>query len=515
MRARWLWLGLVAAVGCSDVLKYDDVGFAGDGGPDGAAGSKPEAGADATTDASAGAAGHAGTSVGGTAGSQQGGSAGAAGEQGGAAGEQGGSAGEGGSAPSCPNAACDNGEDCNTCPGDCGECCGNGACDNGEDCATCVDDCGACPDAGMTDYPLPPIPAECPLKAKIITYTPNGWEILADAFEAESTPCGDYFIFLPAPSTNKTEVRGPAAPQSIRSRVGRFHAVAEFHWNEWSKQPGAWYVKGVAFRQKMDAMGYHVSRGDTWAINELPSSVRSDPAVRQNVRDAVRGLYTGPSGDAARAGIVFVIEMGQGTTNFNVYKPNLESWLQDQAFWADMDSYVLWWGQETYTVPALTCVGGTTVAQKADGINNFAEHVGKLVNVGPAGASNAHTFLNAGYFPLLNAWYKNGDLYGKTGVTSLDNMKHLVSHQTYAARSWASSHLYPDGRIGFAWSNNGTGTAAERAELAQRLASAIRWAYDVSGTAAKACSPSGAYTWCQCDVAGAAFNDGWNTFETW
>ncbi|MBI5537949.1 MAG: hypothetical protein HY898_34825 [Deltaproteobacteria bacterium] len=536
-------VGLVPIlIGCSDVLDYDNVGF---GTPDaGAEGALPDVSAGDAKGGSAGSGGVApDASVGGKAGaSGQGGASGQAGAStGGAAGTggagTGGDAGTGGAPAGCPNGTCDNGEDCNSCPadcgaccgngacdngedcsscaGDCGACCGNGACDNGEDCASCSDDCGACADAGLTDYPLPPIPAGCPLKAKILTYAPNGWEILADAFEADSTPCGDYFIFLPAPSNNKIEVRGPAAPQSIRARTGRFFAMAEFHWQTWEGQPGSWYDKGVSFRQKMDAMGYNIPRGDTWAINELPSSVRSDPAVRQQVRDAVRGLYTGAPGSPPRAGTVYVIEMGQATTNFGTYKPNAKSWMEDSGFWADMDKYVLYWGQETYTVPALTCVGGTTVADKSSHINDFVEHFGKLVNVGPSSVATARTFLNSAYFPLMNAWYKNGDKYGKTAVTSLDNMKHLVSHQTYAARAWADSHLYPDGRIGFAWSNNGAGTPAERTELAQRLASSIRWAYDINGTAAKACSQSGAYTWCQCDVAGAAFNDGWSTFESW
>ena len=48
----------------------------------------------------------------------------------------------------CPDGECDylNGENCSTCPADCGSCCGNGACQSGldEDCATCPKDCGDC-----------------------------------------------------------------------------------------------------------------------------------------------------------------------------------------------------------------------------------------------------------------------------------------------------------------------------------------------------------------------------------
>jgi len=48
--------------------------------------------------------------------------------------------------PCCPNGACDNGENCSTCPQDCAcATCPNGVCDNNETCASCSDDCGACP----------------------------------------------------------------------------------------------------------------------------------------------------------------------------------------------------------------------------------------------------------------------------------------------------------------------------------------------------------------------------------
>lgn len=47
----------------------------------------------------------------------------------------------------CGDGTCDTGEDCSSCPVDCGACpssCGDGTCDPGEDCASCEADCGAC-----------------------------------------------------------------------------------------------------------------------------------------------------------------------------------------------------------------------------------------------------------------------------------------------------------------------------------------------------------------------------------
>jgi secreted trypsin-like serine protease len=54
--------------------------------------------------------------------------------------------------PYCGDHSCNNGENCQSCPGDCGACpppvCGNGLCDGGETCSTCPSDCGSCPTCG-------------------------------------------------------------------------------------------------------------------------------------------------------------------------------------------------------------------------------------------------------------------------------------------------------------------------------------------------------------------------------
>ena len=70
--------------------------------------------------------------------------------------------------------------------------------------------------------------------------------------------------------------------------------------------------------------------------------------------------------------------------------------------------------------------------------------------------------------------------------------------------------------LGFAWGQLDGASDSDLDTIAARLASAIHYAYDEGGgSASKACSPSGAYTWCACRVDGAAFNDGWDTFSSW
>jgi hypothetical protein len=144
----------------------------------------------------------------------------------------------------------------------------------------------------------------------------------------------------------------------------------------------------------------------------------------------------------------------------------------------------------------------------------------RLAFNGPSTAGTARAVFNQAWLPLLNAtWHKEaGSGYGNTMVT-LDQIKHHLSTQVYATRSWASSHPYPDNRIGFAWdpvnvnSLPTTEWDAQVRELASRLGSALKYAYAPDGGAANvACSPSGAYTWCACNVSGASFNASWPSF---
>jgi hypothetical protein len=371
-------------------------------------------------------------------------------------------------------------------------------------------------ESGPGDYPLPPIASTCPRTAHVLTYNPNGWDSLADAFEANPSPCANYLVHLPAVATDKTRPRGPTQPASIRARKGRFFAVAEFDYAAWSARTDlTWSEKGIEFRKRMDAAGYNVARGDTWAIHSLPASLFTEAAVRTNVINLVRGLYTGPAGSMASGGVVLVTNTPHETTSFTVYKPALRTWLVDGAFFTEMNKFVRYWGHEAYTSAKAVCVGGSTVAGRAERVNDFVMHPGRLAHASaaPTTASMARTFFGTAYVPMMSAFWKSSGAYGATDV-SLDAMKHHVSLQTYAARLWLETHTFPDGRLGFAWDET-AGTLAERVELATRLAQSIRDAYAPGATASRACSPTGAYTWCDCAVAESVFNDSWKTFSTW
>jgi hypothetical protein len=69
----------------------------------------------------------------------------------------------------CGNESCEDGEDCVTCPEDCGACCGNGVCGDDEDCASCPQDCGNCCgnqacDNGETCTTCPGDCGDCPIE---------------------------------------------------------------------------------------------------------------------------------------------------------------------------------------------------------------------------------------------------------------------------------------------------------------------------------------------------------------
>ena len=115
--------------------------------------------------------------------------------------------------------------------------------------------------------------------------------------------------------TRRTSDRAEA--ERIRALGQNFHALAEFHWTTWSRwvtdNATTWYAAGVEMRRRMAQAGFDVAAGDTWAVNEFPSTVRSGSGTaRENARELVRGLYEGDT--AARRptrGAVFIVGLGQ------------------------------------------------------------------------------------------------------------------------------------------------------------------------------------------------------------
>jgi hypothetical protein len=96
--------------------------------------------------------------------------------------------------------------------------------------------------------------------------------------------------------------------------------------------------------------------GTRGAVNEVGAPSGTQIAVdvlknagtaRQELRDFVRGLYTGDDG-VTSPGLVFAADPLQVTTDLTQYKQDLRSWYSDAAFWIDMRRSARFWAQETY-----------------------------------------------------------------------------------------------------------------------------------------------------------------------
>ena len=126
----------------------------------------------------------------------------------------------------------------------------------------------------------------------------------------------------PRPAVAHPRAR-PELPRRRRDQLQRL--------GRWIAANGSsWYDAGVEARKRMAAQGFDVGAGDTWAINESSSAVRTGAGVaRQNLRDLVRGLYTGAGGTGVK-GIVFVVGVGQTGTSLSTYKGTLQLWFADE-----------------------------------------------------------------------------------------------------------------------------------------------------------------------------------------
>jgi hypothetical protein len=406
------------------------------------------------------------------------------------------------------------------------------------------------------------LPASCRLKVEAVFWTGTDWLRLARALAADPTPCAEYWISIPPLAANKTGLR-VLQDDLIRALGPQFHPVAEMTlggltaWANWvTTNHKTWFEAGVEFRRRMASAGYDLPAGETWLLNEFDRSTRRDAASRDAVelahgltvpyrradmREVVRGLYYGDPGMPTSAGIA---EIGINFTHQNIpdvaqYKTELEAWLQDSAFWADVDHYVRFLAKEVYPDARFWGVPGSSRDERRRHLDEYLFHVLDLVRSGPAGVSTARDFLEKAYLPLANAGYRarGGDQFdfvtghGNT-ILSTEQMMSFVSEQVYAIRHYAGAHPQgaPAGRLGFSWepcnrtSATDPGCGSFDAQFQQaldqitaRIASSIHYAYRQGGASpAGACAPpQSEVNWCNGDVPGATFTDAWEIFDSW
>ena len=219
-----------------------------------------------------------------------------------------------------------------------------------------------------------------------IFYAQTDWLRLATRLAAQASPCAQYYISVPPLAASKTTLRNGEAAK-IRALGPNFHTLAEINWAGWqtwvAQNNSTWFEAGVEARRRMAAAGYDVSKGDTWAVNEFPSSVRTGAGSdRQNARDLVRGLFSGDGGPDTK-GTVFVVGVGQSVLDTTLYQTNLQNWFGDSGFWTDMAAYVADWSQEVYGDYRRVAVPGTSIQQRRDQLNDYLQHQVFLARAAP------------------------------------------------------------------------------------------------------------------------------------
>src|SRR6476620_4331280 len=266
-----------------------------------------------------------------------------------------------------------------------------------------------------------------------------------------------------------------------------------------------------------------VAAGDTWALNELSSAVRrGDGTWRTNVRELMRGLYDAGGEQAPARGVVFVVGVGQRVTTVATYKARLQEWLQDSAFWVDMNAYVGDWAQEVYGDVRSYAVPGSPVIQRRDALTDYLEHPDLLAAAGGAVSGTANAFLAQTASPLGSAAWQWDGSFGWTLVDA-PLMQQFVSAQVYAMRSHDASSGRAEDRWGFAWAPRNPGSvpknefASAAGSVLDRLAAAIRdsAADSPSDPGVLACGPPGKNLWCGGDLVGATPTPSWATFRAW
>src|SRR4249920_513083 len=170
--------------------------------------------------------------------------------------------------------------------------------------------------------------ADCrPLRA--VFYAATDFLRLATKLAESASPCAQYYVSIPPIVGDKTNLRRDQAWR-IRALGPNFHAMAEISygaWSSWVTSTGSsWYEAGTTARERMAAAGYDVSKGDSWVLNEASSAVRRGTGnARANLRELLRGLYQG-DGTRPTRGAVFVIGVGQQTSDTSLYQTNLQNW---------------------------------------------------------------------------------------------------------------------------------------------------------------------------------------------
>lgn len=355
-----------------------------------------------------------------------------------------------------------------------------------------------------------------------VFYAQTDWLRLAQKLRADASSCASYYVSVPPLAADKTRLRAGEAAK-IRALGPQMHAMAEINvsgWTAWvAAGNGTWYDAGVEARNRMALAGFDVQAGDIWALNELSSAVRTGSGnARQNMRDFIRGLYTG-DGTAPSPGLVWITGLSIATNPVSVYKTNLELWFGDGPFWSDMSKYVRFLSQEVYANPTAWAVAGTTAQDRLTPLADYADQIAILGSRAPSPLAPTSAFLAAANAPVGNAAWPSAP-YGWPAAPNTPpstTAQAFVAAQVYAFRHTQAAR--PSMAFGFAWNPaNTTPPLADfvnqTASVLDRLAAAIHASETpTDDPGLGACGPD--LSWCTADIGGSAFNLLWHSFHTW
>ena len=99
------------------------------------------------------------------------------------------------------------------------------------------------------------------------------------------------------------------------------------------------------------------------------------------------------------------------------YKARMQEWLQDTAFWADMNAYVSDWSQEVYADVRSYAAPGAPTASRRDALVDYLRH-SDLLAVGGGGASGT-----------ANAFFANASSAGRERRLAVERLVRLDGRQ--------------------------------------------------------------------------------------
>ena len=236
------------------------------------------------------------------------------------------------------------------------------------------------------------VSADCrPLRA--VFYAASDWLRLATRLAAYSSPCAQYSISVPPVVGEKTRAR-PGQATRIRALGPQFHALAEIHLTSWQKWVASTRVVLVPGGSRGAAQDGHRRLRRRARATGGPSTSSRRPCgaetarSRAKIRDFLRGLYDAGGEGPPTKGVVFIVGIGQRVAEVGTYKARMQEWLQDAAFWGDVNQYVSDWSQEVYGDVRGYAAPGADAATRRDALVDYLRH-SDLLAASPAAAPPA------------------------------------------------------------------------------------------------------------------------------